>query len=102
MAADSDSHQSGWSEFGRSFPGNWASTAEDSEQAFRSLFAPVDPWNRWPLLNPVISIAGGAAVLLLAGVAAASLVVMSFALLAVVFLLNQVFGYEVTLPPVPR
>ncbi|MFN2378490.1 MAG: hypothetical protein ABR538_18315, partial [Candidatus Binatia bacterium] len=53
---------------------------------FSTLFSPVDPYNRWPLLVPFVSVIGAAAVVLLTGVAAASLVVMSFALLVVVFL----------------
>ncbi|MFN2426314.1 MAG: hypothetical protein ABR587_07690 [Candidatus Binatia bacterium] len=66
---------------------------------FSTLFAPVDPYNRWPILVPFVSVLGAAAVFLLTGVAAASLVVMSFALLVVVFLLSEVFGYEIAMPP---
>lgn len=69
------------------------------EPDFSTLFSPVDPYNRWPLLVPFVSVVGAAAVVLLTGVAAASLVVMSFALLVVVFLLSEVFGYEIVLPP---
>lgn len=68
---------------------------------FSTLFSPVDPYNRWPVLVPFVSVVGAAAVVLLTGVAAASLVVMSFALLVVVFLLSEVFGYEMAMPVMP-
>lgn len=73
--------------------------ADEDGPSFSTLFSPIDPYNRWPFLVPFVSVAGAAAVFLLTGVAAASLVVMSFALLVVVFLLSEVFGYEVVLPP---
>ena len=82
--------------------GDWSrgqERPEDERASFSTLFSPVDPYNRWPLLVPFVSVAGAAAVFLLTGVAAASLVVMSFALLVVVFLLSEVFGYEIVLPP---
>ncbi len=69
------------------------------DASFSTLFSPVYPYNRWSLLNPCISVVGAAAVVLLTGVAAASLVVMSFALVVVVFLLSEVFGYEIAMPP---
>jgi hypothetical protein len=71
---------------------------ETAEHGFSTLFAPVYPYNRWPVLVPFVSVAGAAAIALLTGVAAASLVVMSFALLVVVFLLSEVFGYEIAVP----
>lgn len=74
----------------------------DDEPGFASLFAPVDPFNRWPLLVPLVSIAGAATVVLLTGVAAVSLVVMTISLLVVVYLLSEVFGYEIILPNMPR
>jgi len=83
--------------------GAWSSRGErgsaDPGPGFSTLFAPVDPYNRWPMLVPFVSVLGAAAVVLLTGVAAASLVVMSFALLVVVFLLSEVFGYEIAVPP---
>lgn len=69
---------------------------------FSTLFAPVDPYNRWPMLVPFVSVVGAAVVVMLTGVAAASLVFMSFALLLVVFLLSEVFGYEMAIPTMPR
>lgn len=73
----------------------------DDGADFSTLFSPVDPYNRWPMLTPFVSVVGAAAVVLLTGLAAASLVVMSFALLVVVFLLSQVFGYEMAMPVMP-
>lgn len=81
--------------------GSW-SKAGDEEPGFGTLFAPVSPFNRWPFLSPIIGIAGAAAIFTLTGVAAAALVVMSLSLLAVVYLLTQVFGYEIVLPNMPR
>jgi hypothetical protein len=83
--------------------GSWTRREGDAprgeDASFSTLFSPVYPYNRWSLLNPFISVIGAAAVVLLTGVAAASLVVMSFALVVVVFLLSEVFGYEIAMPP---
>jgi len=82
--------------------GAWTSRGRrdsgDEGPTFSTMFSPVDPYNRWPILVPFVSVLGAAAVVLLTGVAAASLVVMSFALLVVVFLLSEVFGYEIAMP----
>ena len=104
---DFDSEQGfagSWRDLGRSFPGGWSREghgASDAEPGFSTLFSPVDPYNRWPVLVPFVSVLGAAAVVLLTGVAAASLVVMSFSLLLVVFLLSEVFGYEIAMPTMP-
>jgi len=84
--------------------GKWSrgDAASDEEPGFGTLFAPVAPFNRIPFLSPLIAVAGATAVVVLTGVAAASLVVMSLSLLAVVYLLTQVFGYEIVLPTMPR
>jgi hypothetical protein len=79
----------------------WSSSDDDTEHGFSTLFSPVYPYNRWPVLVPFVAVAGAAAVVLLTGVAAASLVVMSFALVVVVFLLSEVFGYEIAMPAMP-
>ena len=86
--------------------GSWTRREERAGEAprgedasFATLFAPVYPYNKFSILNPFISVIGGVAVVLLTGVAAASLVVMSFALVVVVFLLSEVFGYEIAMPP---
>lgn len=89
--------------FGTAAKGTWSKGDEpqDEEPGFRALFSPVGPFNRVPFLSPVIAVAGAAAVLVLTGVAAASLVVLSLSLLAVLFLLTQVFGYEIVMPTMP-
>jgi len=82
--------------------GAWSSRGRQGsadDASFSTLFSPVDPYNRWPVLVPFVSVLGAAAVFLLTGVAAASFVVMSFALLVVLFLLSEVFGYEIAMPP---
>lgn len=68
---------------------------------FSTLFSPVDPYNRWPFLVPFVSVAGAAAVVLLSGVAVASMVVAACAVFVVVFLLSEVFGYEMAMPVMP-
>jgi hypothetical protein len=92
--------QSAWNGLGEAFRQRAGTEAGDHPD-FATLFSPVDPYNRWPALVPFVSVVGAAAVVLLTGVAAASLVVMSFALLVVVFLLSEVFGYEMAMPVVP-
>jgi len=78
--------------------GSGDGTRPDGEPGFETLFAPVDPYNRWPLFAPVVSVLGAAAVFALTGVAVAAMVVLAAALLAVWFLLSEVFGYEVLVP----
>ncbi|HEY2775699.1 MAG TPA: hypothetical protein VGK20_16785 [Candidatus Binatia bacterium] len=80
--------------------GRW-SGPDDGGPSFSTLFAPVYPWNRWSYLSPLVSVAGAATIFVMSGVAVASLLVMSFALLVVVFLLVEVFGFEIDLPPMP-
>lgn len=87
-----------WRDLGRAFGGSSSGRGFSDGPDFATLFSPVDPYNRWPMLAPFVSVIGAAAVVLLTGVAAASLVVMSFALLVVVFLLSEVFGYDIAVP----
>lgn len=89
-------------DLGRTMRDGWSRGAGDDEPGFASLFSPIDPFNRWPVLVPLVSIAGAATVVLLTGVAAVSLLVMTVSLLVVVFLLSEVFGYEIVLPNMPR
>lgn len=90
-----------WNSLGAAFQQRGGRGADEGGPDFSTLFAPVDPYNRWPVLVPFVSVIGAAAVFLLTGVAAASLVVMSFALLVVVFLLSEVFGYDLVMPVMP-
>jgi hypothetical protein len=59
-----------------------------------ALVTPVDPFNRSRVLAPVIAAAGVVSVFLLSGVAIGAAVTAVAALLAVYYLLTQVFGYE--------
>jgi hypothetical protein len=80
------------------------STGEDDDgfrSRFSKIFSPVSPYNRFPLLVPVISVLGGVTVFAMTGLAIASFVVMSFALLVVVYLLSEVFGFEMAMPVMP-
>jgi len=85
---------------GRAFSGRAGGNHDGPD--FSTLFSPVEPYNRWPILVPFISVVGAAAVVLLSGVAVASLVVASCAVFVVVFLLSEVFGYELAMPVMPR
>jgi hypothetical protein len=101
--AEDDASRSFAGIFGSQGEGTWSrGGARDDEPGFGTLFAPIAPFNRWPFLSPVVAVAGAAAIFALTGIAAAALVVMSLALLAVVFLLTQVFGYEIVLPNMPN
>ena len=70
---------------------------EARETGVGALVTPVDPFNRSRVLAPVIAAAGVVSVLLLSGVAIGAVVTAAAALLAVYYLLTQVFGYELTL-----
>lgn len=69
---------------------------EARETGVGALVTPVDPFNRSRVLAPVIAAAGVVSVLLLSGVAIGAVVTAAAALLAVYYLLTQVFGYELT------
>jgi hypothetical protein len=69
---------------------------EAKETGVSALVTPVDPFNRSRVLAPVIAAAGVVSVLVLSGVAVGAMVTAAAALLAVYYLLTQVFGYELT------
>ena len=71
-------------------------TRDGSEAGLSSLIAPVDPFNRSALLTPLVTVVGVATALLLSGVAVGAMVALLAALLALYFLLTEVFGYEVS------
>jgi len=75
--------------------------AEKADQGITGLLAPVAPYNRSTLLTPVVAAVGVVGVLVLSGVAAASLAAMTTALIAIYFLLTEVFGYDIQLSPTP-
>ncbi|RMD83096.1 MAG: hypothetical protein D6815_07500 [Candidatus Dadabacteria bacterium] len=70
---------------------------QNTEAALSALVTPVDPFNRSPLLTPVVAALGVAGILFLSSVAAGALMAAAAALLAVYFLLTEVFGYEIDL-----
>jgi len=82
----------------------WAGMGEGDADAgpLSTLLRPVDPYNRWPLLSPVIGAAGAAAMVALSGVALAAFVVMMAALAMIWFLLSEIFGFELALDPSVR
>ncbi len=75
--------------------------AEKADQGVAGLLAPVAPYNRSTLLTPVVTVVGVIGVLVLSGVAVASLAAMTTALIVIYFLLTEVFGYEIQLSPMP-
>lgn len=66
-----------------------------------SLLTPVDPYNRSSVLTPIVAAAGAVGLIMFAGAAVAAMAVAVAALLAVCYLLTEVFGYEVSLAGVP-
>lgn len=64
-----------------------------------SFVTPVDPFNRSSFFTPIIAGAGVLGVVLLAGVAITTFSVTMAAMLAIFFLLTEVFGYELELAP---
>ncbi|HYB98005.1 MAG TPA: hypothetical protein VEC57_02615 [Candidatus Limnocylindrales bacterium] len=89
--------------FGATF--SWAGGATDDTgrpASLSTLLRPVEPYNRWSFLAPIIGAAGAAAMIALCGVAIAAFAVMMAALALIWFLLSEVFGYELALNPDAR
>ena len=70
---------------------------EARDTGVTALIAPVDPFNRSKILSPVIAAAGVISVVMFSGIALGAIVTAAAALLAVYYLLTQIFGYELTL-----
>ncbi len=70
---------------------------ESHDAGISALITPIDPFNRSTLLTPVVAALGVTGVLMLSSVAAGALMAAAAALLAVYFLLTEVFGYEIDL-----
>jgi hypothetical protein len=70
---------------------------ETRDSGVRSLVTPVAPFNRSRVLGPVIAAAGVVSIVMLSGIAIGGVVTAAAALLAVYYLLTQVFGYEISL-----
>jgi len=60
------------------------------------LLRPVDPFNRSEVLAPLVGMAGVVMMLILSGVAVGALAMTIAALMALYFLLTQVFGYDIS------
>lgn len=71
------------------------------DTSLSTLLDPVEPFNRTPWLVPVVRAAGMTALVCLSGVALGSFAVTIAALLAIYWLLSQVFGFAVELAPMP-
>ena len=70
---------------------------ETSETGLGPLITPVDPFNRSKLFTPVVTAAGIVSTVMLSGVALGALIVAMAALLALYYVLTEIFGYEFTL-----
>lgn len=91
-----------WDEILDEARGAFGAAAEPSQaHSLATLLDPIDPFNRSPVLTPLVRFGGGVALALLGAVAVGSFAVLMLAMLAIVFLLTEVFGYELELSPVP-
>ncbi len=94
------------------WPGSWLADAgnhlwgvvesfrgEAGRQGYLSLLRPVAPFNRPEFLAPAVTIGALFSMLLLSGVALASLGALLTALIALYLLLVQVFGVSVEIHP---
>ena len=93
----------GWSfsdvlgSLGDQFQGLFDAVSEErGEGGLSELVRPVDPFNRSALLTPIVTAAGVVGIFMLAGVAVGAIATTLAALLALYYLLTQVFGYEVS------
>lgn len=109
MASIEDEISDFLDEAGRRLDGLWQSFSSagfstasfsdlsDTASEMTTLFEPVAPYNASQLLTPLVSLAAGVSVLVLAGVSVAALAALLASLLAVAFILAEVFGYDVSL-----
>ncbi len=74
---------------------------ERTNGGLSTLLAPVDPYNRSPLLASLVTAVGAVSLLVLSGLAVGTFAVTLASLLAIYFLLTEVFGYELSLAPFP-
>jgi len=91
-------------EAGRRLDGFWQSFSQvgfsevsSTASEVTALFEPVAPYNASELLTPLVSLAAGVSVLVLAGVSVAALAALLASLIALAFILAEVFGYDVSL-----
>ncbi len=72
-------------------------STEGEQTGFSNLLSPVAPYNSSAALTPLVTVAGVISLLLLSGVALGAFATLLTTLLAVYFLLTEVFGYDVQL-----
>ena len=72
---------------------------ESNENGFLALVTPVDPFNRSDLLTPIVSAAGIITMIMLSGVAVGAMATLLAALMALYYVLTEVFGYELAVAP---
>jgi hypothetical protein len=84
-------------EFYRAMQGQGLRSDTDGAASLSTLLDPVDPFNRNPWLVPFVRVAGVTALVCLSGVAVGAFVISITALLAIYYLLSQVFGFEIEL-----
>ena len=82
----------------------WYDAFDDESRAsgLSSLLSPVDPFNRSAILTPVVAAAAVVSLIVLSGAAIAAAAVTISALLAVSYVLSEIFGYEVSLAVPPH
>ncbi len=64
-----------------------------------TLLRPVDPYNRTPVMASLVGAAGAVGLVMLSGLALGAMAVSVLAMLGVLFLLTEVFGYEISVAP---
>lgn len=74
-----------------------AFSAEGQEQGIAAMLAPVAPYNNSSLLTPLVTVVSVISLLVLSGVALGAFAALLTSLLALYFLLTEVFGYELQL-----
>jgi hypothetical protein len=75
---------------------------ETREQGIMALFEPVPPFNRSPLLLPLVVAGSLLSLLLLSGMAIGAFAALFAALLGLYLLLSEVFGVSLEFNPFPR
>jgi hypothetical protein len=81
----------------------WYDAFSDESQTggIVSMLKPVDPYNRSAILTPIVAAAGALGLIVFAGAAVAAMAVAVAAMVAVCYLLTEVFGYDVSLAGMP-
>ena len=101
MAASEHWHEA-FDDLGRQVR-DWYSTfaRHARERGFVSLVEPVAPYNQSRILAPAVAAAAVVGIVMLGGVVVAASVIAAAALAAVIFLLTEIFGYDLALAVAP-